>query len=101
LQEIRFAQADEYALSPCYKQNSLWLGAYNADDFGWNELVDDFEQLAKKYNGRPHWGKETRHVNSDYLRSVYPLFGNFISLRNRFDPTGKFVNEYISKFFID
>jgi L-gulonolactone oxidase len=99
LQEIRFSKADNYALSPAYNRNTLWLGAYNADNFGWEELLSDFEILAKKYKGRPHWGKEYRTADNAYLQAVYPQFDAFDALRKEFDPTGKFVNDFVENIF--
>lgn len=98
LQEIRFTKADEFALSGCYGRNSIWLGAYNADNFGWEELLNDFETFAMKYNGRPHWGKEFK-VSSAYLHGVHPMMDEFNTLRKEFDPHGKFENDFISKLF--
>ena len=101
LQEIRFTKADDFALSPCYRRNTLWLGAYNADNFGWEALLADFEVIAKQYNGRPHWGKEFRTADRGYLQSVYPRLNDFGLLRKQFDPNNKFMNNYISKIFGD
>ncbi len=98
IQEIRFTKADEFALSGCYGRDTIWLGAYNADNFGWKELMNDFEVLAKKYNGRPHWGKEFNR-NKEYLKSVYPKYDDFNYLRKALDPHGKFTNQYISDIF--
>lgn len=98
IQEIRFTKGDEYALSPCNGRDSIWLGAYNADNNGWDKLMADFEILAKKYNGRPHWGKEFT-VNRSYLKSVYPQYNAFCQLRNEMDPGGKFANSFIEQLF--
>lgn len=99
IQEIRFTQADEYALSPCYGRNTMWLGAYNADNFGWQELMEDFETLAIKYSGRPHWGKEF-NTSATYLKEQYPLFNRFNTLRQQFDPEGKLLNNYTERIFL-
>lgn len=98
LQEIRFTKADSYALSPCYGRDSVWVGCYNADNYGWKELMQDFEDLATKFNGRPHWGKEFT-VNADYLKAQYPDFDKFCALRAAWDPSGKFENDFIRKIF--
>lgn len=98
LQEIRFTKADDYMLSPCNGRDTMWLGVYNADNFGWKELMNDFETLAKKFNGRPHWGKEFT-ADKNYLQSVYPKLNEFNTLRKQFDPEGKFENDFISKIF--
>ena len=97
IQEIRFTKADEFALSPCYQRDSIWLGAYNADNFGWEEILADFEIIARNYNGRPHWGKEFRSPDKAFFKTAYPRMAEFEQLRKQFDPDNKFVNDYISK----
>lgn len=99
IQEIRFTKADNYALSPAYGRNTMWLGAYNADNFGWNELLADFEKLAVAYKGRPHWGKEFT-VGASYLQQQYPQYEIFKTLRNEYDAGGKFTNPYIDRIFL-
>jgi FAD/FMN-containing dehydrogenase len=101
IQEIRFTKADDFALSPCYQRDTLWLGVYNADNFGWNELLADFEVMAQRYNGKPHWGKEFKSVNKEFFQRAYPLLANFNLLRQNFDPGNKFANDFILKIFED
>jgi FAD/FMN-containing dehydrogenase len=98
IQEVRFTKADEYALSPCYKRDTMWLGAYNADNAGWAELMKDFEKLALKYKGRPHWGKEFT-VSAKYLQEQYPMLREFNNLRYQFDSEQKLANDYINRLF--
>ena len=74
------------------------MGAYNADNRGWDELLSDFEELGIKYNGRPHWGKEF-NVGSEYFRSVYPLWDEFLKLREEMDPNGRFMNPMLRELF--
>jgi hypothetical protein len=98
IQEIRFVKGDDFALSPCYGRNSVYVGAYNADNRGWNELLSDFEQLAIKHHGRPHWGKEF-NVGSNYLKSVYPKWDEFRKLREEIDPNRNFLNNLLTNLF--
>jgi FAD-linked oxidoreductase len=98
IQEIRFVKGDDYALSPCQGRDSVYVGAYNADDRGWDELLSDFEEMAVRHEGRPHWGKEFT-VGADYLRSVYPKWEDFRSLRNACDPENVMVNGLIGRLF--
>jgi len=98
LQEIRFTKGDSYTLSPCNGRNTIWLGVYNADNYGWDTLLADFEQLAKRYNGRPHWGKEF-NADSIYISTQYSGVEKFNALRKEWDPEGKFENDYIAKLF--
>jgi FAD/FMN-containing dehydrogenase len=94
IQEIRFVKGDDFALSPSYGRDSVYIGCYNADNRGWDELLAHFEELGLKHNGRPHWGKEF-NVGTDYLRSVYPKWDDFLKLRSEMDPTGRFLNEML------
>ena len=94
IQEIRFVKGDSYALSPCYQRDSIWIGCYLIGDEGWPELLADFEVLAQRYNGRPHWGKEY-NINRDYLRKQYPFLADFNKVRIEYDPSGKFTNKMI------
>ena len=98
IQEIRFVKGDEFALSPAYQRDSVWVGCYLIGDKGWHELLSDFEKLAHSFNGRPHWGKEFT-INKKYLAAQYPLMNSFNELRKNFDPTGKFENKMISQLF--
>jgi len=98
IQEMRFVRGDDYALSPCHGRDSVYVGAYNADDRGWDELLSDFEQMALQYSGRPHWGKEFT-VGNEYLRSVYPKWEEFRVLRKAYDPEGTMVNGLVGRLF--
>jgi FAD/FMN-containing dehydrogenase len=98
LQEIRFSKADNFALSPSFSRDTVWIGCYNIDNFGWVELMHDFEEIGKHYNGRPHWGKEFT-VNKNYLQGQYPDWSKFIALKRQFDPMGKFENKMIAELF--
>jgi FAD/FMN-containing dehydrogenase len=98
IQEIRFTKGDNFMLSPCYRQDSVWIGAYLIGNKGWDALFADFEKFARKHDGRPHWGKEFTPDKS-YLQSHYPLYPDFATLRKQLDPHGKFENELIEKLF--
>lgn len=98
IQEIRFVKGDDFALSPCYGRDSVYVGAYNADNNGWQELLSDFDELAVKYQGRPHWGKEFT-VGANYLKAAYPKWDDFQKLRKKLDPDGKFLNPMLERIF--
>jgi L-gulonolactone oxidase len=98
IQEIRFTKADDFWLSPSYKRDSLWIGFYNYEHENWTEALPFHEEFAKKFDGRPHWGKEFT-IDKDYLRKQYEKFDDFVALKNKFDTYGKFENEFIKKVF--
>ena len=48
------------------------------------------------YGGRPHWGK--RHYQSAHtLAARYPDWERFQAVRRRFDPEGRFANDYTDR----
>ena len=98
IQEIRFVKGDDFALSPCYGRDSVYVGAYNADNNDWDRLLSDFEELAIKHNGRPHWGKEFI-VGTDYVKATYPRWDDFQHLRAELDPNGQFRNSMLERLF--
>jgi L-gulonolactone oxidase len=98
IQEIRFTKADDFYLSPSYKRDSLWIGFYNYEHENWPELLPFHEEFARRFDGRPHWGKEFT-IDRDYLQNQYEKFDDFISLKNEFDGKGKFENEFIARLF--
>jgi L-gulonolactone oxidase len=98
IQEIRFTKADNYALSPCYGRDTIWVGCYLIGNNGWPELLADFEALARSYNGRPHWGKEF-NTSKDHIEQQYPQMAEFKKLKNNLDPSGKFSNKMIEQYF--
>jgi L-gulonolactone oxidase len=51
-----------------------------------------------KYDCRPHWGKRYTRALYDFA-ALYPKFNEFAALRQRLDPNGMFVNDYIRRVF--
>lgn len=98
VQEIRFVKADNFALSPCYQRDSIYIGAYHACSRDWSQIYNDFHDWAKFYDGRPHWGKEMK-VDADYLHQQYPLLHEFKSLRKKIDPNDMLLNEFTMSIF--
>ena len=96
VQEIRFVKGDSFALSPCHSRNSIYVGAYHACNNDWLPLFNDFEKIAFKYNGRPHWGKEFT-VDKNYLQLQYPYLREFSKLQKSLDPNGVMMNNFTEK----
>lgn len=98
IQEIRFTKGDDFWLSACHQQSSLWLGLYCYEHENWNDILKEYDAFAQQFNGRPHWGKEFS-VGKEYLQQQYPKYQDFVQLRNEMDPDKKFVNKYIERLF--
>lgn len=95
ISEIRTIDADQLWMSPCYKQASV------AIHFTWKQNPDSVmklipmveEQLAP-YGARPHWGKLFT-ISPSVLRSRYERAADFQQLVRRYDPNGKFRNQFL------
>lgn len=90
--EIRTGAADEFWLSPFYRQQSVAL------HFTWRPLqpeveavLPELEGLLRPFGARPHWGKLFSAAEYDW-EALYPRFAAFRSLASAHDPEGKFRN---------
>lgn len=90
--EIRTIAADEFWLSPFYRQRSVAL------HFTWKPLqpqvealLPELEELLRPYGSRPHWGKLFTPSGYDW-DALYPRFSDFRTLTEQHDPDGKFRN---------
>lgn len=96
--EFRSVAADDAWLSPFQGRDSATIAVhqyYRADPA---PLFDTCEAIFRRYEGRPHWGKcHTR--SAEELRALYPEFDRFAGLRQRLDPSGKFLNPYLKTLF--
>ncbi|KAI0060112.1 L-gulonolactone/D-arabinono-1,4-lactone oxidase [Artomyces pyxidatus] len=98
--EVRFSEADDVWLSPCYGQRMCWIGIVQYKPYGLNvpyrQLFRRFEAVALRHGGRPHWAK-AHHLRPRALRALYPRFDAFRALLARVDPAGRFRNEYVAR----
>jgi alditol oxidase len=90
--EVRTGAADEFWLSPFYRQQSVAL------HFTWKPLqaevealLPELEDLLRPFSARPHWGKLFSPGGHDW-ETLYPRVAGFRSLASSHDPEGKFRN---------
>ena len=62
----------------------------------YSKLFARFESILESHGGRPHWAKAHR-AGPDQLRKMYPRFDDFLELRKRVDPEGRFLNPYVRR----
>ncbi len=89
--EVRFVKGDNIWLSPAHGRDSCFIGAYQYNEDSWPAYMSVFEKLMKKYNGRPHWGKEFTLAANDF-RALYPRYDDFMKLSKDVDPGGMFAD---------
>ncbi|MFY1687098.1 D-arabinono-1,4-lactone oxidase [Plantactinospora sp. WMMB782] len=98
ISEIRTVAADELWLSPSYRRESA------AVHFTWVKtdavlpVLAAVEERLAGYAARPHWGK-LFGVPPEALRERYERYADFAELVGRYDPTGKFRNEMLDRYF--
>ena len=95
--EIRTIKSDDLWLSPAYKQDSV------AIHFTWkpewpevSKLLPIIERELAPYHPRPHWGKLFT-LAPKKLQSHYEKLPDFLALAKKFDPNGKFRNDFLNE----
>jgi L-gulonolactone oxidase len=98
--EIRFVKGDDVWLSPAYGQDSTFItvAVYNPPETSLRHYFRQFEDVAIKYGGRPHWGKIFYKTETE-LRTQYPKWDEFMALRKKMDPNQLFKNSFIRRLF--
>ena len=94
--EIRFVPADDIPLSTGYGRDSIYLAFHTWVGVDHLPYFTGIERILRDHGGRPHWGKvHTRTVED--LAPAYPLFDEFLALRDRLDPDRVFANAYLRR----
>src|SRR5579864_3416054 len=79
-------------------RKSLWLAKLAKSLQDWSavsKLLPVIERELAPFQPRPHWGKLFT-LSPGQLHSKYEKLPGFIALSQRFDPTGKFRNEFLN-----
>lgn len=94
--EIRTIDADNFWMSPCYHQPSVAIHFTLKQDMeGVSTLLPKIEEVLSPFGVKPHWGKLFT-ISPATLRSRYEKMGDFEQLISRYDPEGKFRNEFLN-----
>ena len=95
ISEIRTIAADDFWMSPCYRQDCV------AIHFTWKQhtsevmkLLPMIEAELAPFKYRPHWGKLFTMAPS-VLQERYEKLPAFLALVKEHDPQGKFRNAYL------
>ncbi|WP_071287627.1 D-arabinono-1,4-lactone oxidase [Mycolicibacterium llatzerense] len=94
--EVRAAAADENWLSTAYGRRSAYLAVHRYVRDDPTEYFAAVEQIMRRYDGRPHWGKMHGRTAAD-LRGSYPRFDDFLAVREKLDPSRTFANDYLQQ----
>jgi xylitol oxidase len=93
--EIRSIAGDNLWLSPSYGHDSIgihfsWSGTPDAV----HRMTAEIEDMLLPLGARPHWGK-IMHGRAEQLAPLYPKLPAFRELARRYDPVGKFRNDFL------
>lgn len=102
ISEIRTIAADDLWLSPCYRQASVAIHfTWKPDWPAVQKVLPLIEQSLAPFDARPHWAKLFT-MRPERVASLYSKLPDFRKLATRFDPHGKFRNEFVDSLdFLD
>lgn len=96
--EVRTVAADELWMSPCFRQHSVGIHfTWKADMQGVSRLLPVIEERLAPFHARPHWAKLFA-MPPARLQSLYAKLPDFRRLLTRYDPHGKFRNDYLNTY---
>ena len=97
ISEIRAIAADNLWMSPCYKQPCVAIHfTWKQDWPNVSKLLPVIEKELAPFKARPHWGKLFT-ISPETLKSIYTKLPDFIQLAQKYDPQGKFRNEFLNR----
>lgn len=97
ISEIRTIAADDLWMSTAYKRPSVAIHfTWKPDWPAVRNLLPVIERELSPFHPRPHWGKLFTMAPAE-LRSRYEKLDDFLKLAARYDPKGKFRNDFLNK----
>ncbi len=94
--EVRLAAADNIPLSPAFGRDTCYIAVHQYHRRPHERYFLAVEAIAREFDGRPHWGKLHYRTAND-LAAAYPLFEEFLAVRDRVDPDRRFSNDYLRR----
>jgi len=95
ISEIRAIDADNFWISPCYKQKCMAIHfTWKQDWPAVQKILPLIEEKLASFNARPHWGKLFT-VSPATLKTLYKKLPDFQQLLKEYDSAGKFRNGFL------
>src|SRR6202051_4576034 len=96
ISEIRTIAADDLWMSPCHNQDSVTIHFTLKPDWpAVRQLLPVIERELAPFGARPHWGKLFTMAPAR-LDSLYEKLPEFLALARKYDPQGKFRNDFLN-----
>jgi xylitol oxidase len=95
--EIRTIAADKLWMSPCYERDCVTIHfTWKPDWPAVSKLLPVIERELAPFDACPHWGKVFT-TSPNELKRVHQKMPQFIELSKKFDPQGKFRNQFLNQ----
>lgn len=97
ISEVRSIAADNLLMSPMREQDSIAIHfTWKKDWNGVKAVLPLIEEALDQFKVRPHWGKLFT-LDPGVLQKRYSGLADFKTLIKKFDPEGKFRNEFLER----
>jgi FAD/FMN-containing dehydrogenase len=92
--EYRSLAADDVWLSTAYERDTVTVSLHQGVEVDDEPMFRAAEEVFRSFDGRPHWGK-VNYLDGDELASIHPRWDDWWAVRDRVDPDGVFLNDYL------
>ena len=92
--EYRYVRRDNAMLSMFQGRDTCAISIHQYHTMDYHDFFARIEPIFWKYEGRPHWGK-LHTLNARLLAPLYPQWQDFLAVRERLDPQGRFLNAHL------
>ncbi len=96
--EYRWVRGDDIWLSPNHGRDSVHISVHQYRGMPFQGYFDAVQAICLNHGGRPHWGK-AHSLTAAQLAPLYPRWDDFLALRERMDPQGRFLTPYLRGLF--
>ena len=93
--EYRTLAADDLWISVASGRATVTISVHQEISRDDQEFFEAAEAVFRRYDGRPHWGK-VHYRSGAELTELYPRYRHWWATRDRYDPDGRFVSEYLA-----
>lgn len=96
--EFRLVAGDDIWMSPFNIGAGASISFHQYAKMPWRPAFKEMEAVLADSGGRPHWAKRHTLTTADVHR-LYPRAGDFLRVRQAWDPTAKFANAHLTQLF--
>jgi L-gulonolactone oxidase len=96
--EYRWVKGDDIWLSPNHGRDSVHISVHQYVGMPFERYFDAVQAICMNHGGRPHWGK-VHSLKAAQLSRLYPRWSDFLALREKMDPSGRFLTPYLRGLF--